>query len=436
MMARILILDLNPQCIHPDLSIAYLVTPLRAAGLQVDVKTLCTDIQQLPPQKSKHTLSPVDLNLTTIQKYLEDTQPALILIPSYLHHYAAVQVLAKLTADLTLPVILGGACLSACRSEDLPLWLNLEGVTAVFVGEADWVIADLVDTLLSKQNLSAWPGICQRGVELETTTAPPLQELDLLPLPDFSDFAWPSYPRAFIPILTGRHTLLETGQTVYNSRPVQAVLEELKIQAERYQRKAFIFLDTSLNTNLAMWHGLIDTIQAVVPGCQWLATVHLDGKHELGLDLATFVAARAAGLRHVNISLDATQTLRQGKILNAALERNRALVAHAYQAGLSVRCVVHNQNLLTNLADLPNTNDFLLRKLVETEQAKQQVIRLEAEQTLHQPQSLHLNSANSPSKPLIKTINSSPPKPNVWQRFKKSLVSHKNLQTTEVNQSI
>lgn len=408
MMARILMIDLNSKPSYPDLSIAYLVTPLRAAGLAVEVKTLNTANLNKQPinQKLKQDPSQTELNLTTIQEYLEASQVALILVPSYANHYADVQQLARYAADLDIPLILGGGCLTRCHREDLPLWLNLRGVTAVFVGEADWVITDVVDTILHKQDLSVWPGICQPALELETISAPPLQELELLPLPDFSDFPWQTHRSALMPILTSRTTLLENKQQVYSNRPVQAVLEELHIQAERYQCKNFIFLDTNLNANLAMWHGLIDNIQAVVPGCRWLATIYLEGKHGLGLDLTTFVAARAAGLRHLNISLDAAHTLRQGKLLNATMERNRELVAHAYQAGLSVRCLVQNHTILNNLADLPNTNDFVLRKLVETEQAKQTA----------SPEAKQTSSA--------------------WQRFKKNLVTPKTHKISAAKQPV
>ncbi|WP_298609826.1 hypothetical protein [uncultured Thiothrix sp.] len=445
MMARILIINLNSKLTYPDLSIAYLVTPLRAAGLQVEVKTLTTATPSEPPtnQRLKHNLSQPELNLTNIQKYLENTHPDLILIPSYLNHYATVQHLANYAADLELPLILGGACLTSCSSEDLPLWLSLRGITAVFVGEADWVIVDVVETLLRKQDLAVWPGICQSGLELETFSAPPLQDLELLPLPDLSDFAWQTHRSALIPILTGRTTRLENKQYVYSSRPVQSVLEELQIQAERYQCKDFIFLDTSLNTNLAMWHGLIDNIQAVVPGCRWLATIYLDGKNPLGLDLNTFVAARAAGLRHLNISLDTAQALRQGKLLNAAMERNRELVAHAYQAGLSVHCLVKNYTTHNSLAELPNTNDLILRKLVENEQAKQ-VASLQGKhvssskiETNSQPKQ---NSAKRTRQASVKTLSTPPAAPtandNFWRRFKKTLVLPKARKTSEANQLV
>lgn len=437
MMARILVLDLNPKLTYPDLSIAYLVTPLRAAGFQVEVQALATN--KAENQMLKHKPSQTELNLTTIENYLKNNKPDLILIPSYLNHYASVQYLAKCTYDLQLPLLLGGACLYTCSSEDLPLWLNLQGVTAVFVGEADWVITDVVDTILTKQDLSAWPGIYQKGMELESMSAPALQELDLLPIPDFSDFAWKRTSSALIPVLTGRTATLENNQTVYSTRPVQAVLEELRIQAQTYQCKTFIFLDTSLNTNLAMWHGLIDNIQAAVPGCQWIATIYLNGKNALGLDLNTLVAARTAGLRHLNISLDLTvKSLKQGKILNAAIERNRELVAHAYQAGLSVRCLARNNNSFNNLADLPNTNDFVLRKLVETEQAKQVLSQSGSKSQMFTVSDKKISKAKlkqaqftTNKKQLLPTEL---PTPSLWQRFKANLSIHKANKPNEANQ--
>lgn len=444
-MARILVLDLNPQLSYPDLSIAYLVTPLRSVGHHVEVKAVSVQQQtnQSTNQALKHNASQALLNLTNIQNYLENTKPDLILVPTYLKHYAAIQTLAAYAQQLQLPLILGGACLNTCSSEDLPLWLNLEGVSAVFVGEADWVITELVDTVISKQDLSIWPGIHQQQVEAASLSAPPLQELERLPIPDLSDFAWQQHPSALIPILAGRAASLENRQRIHTTRPVQAVLDELSIQAERYQRKAFIFLDARLNTNLAMWHGLIDNIQHAVPGCSWMATIYLDGKNELGLDLNTLVAARAAGLKHLNISLEASQILKHGKLLTAAMERNRALVDHAYQAGLSVRCLVNNNESLNNLADLPNTNELLLRKLIETEQAKQASLpqltpkaaevkrKLQAAKTKQ-----NLAKAIDIDKKSSKSSTTDKQAKRFWQRLLPQALINKTNKTTEANQLV
>jgi len=445
MLARILILNLNPQLTYPDLSIAYLATPLRAAGYHVEVQHL---EPKLPANQSTDRLlkdnpSWPALNLTNIRKYLENTQPALILIPNYSNQYASVQVLADLAQQLQLPLLLGGSCLNSCRSEDLPLWLKLKGVTAVFVGEADWVIADVVDTVLNKQDLSVWPGIYQQDVELEGIAAPALQELERLPIPDLSDFPWKNCTSALIPVLTGRSTFQDNQRKVYSARPVQAVLEELTSQAALYQRKDFIFLDSSLNANLAMWHGLIDNLQHIVPGCSWVSTLYLDGHDALGLDLNTLVAARAAGLRHLTISLEPSEALKQGKLLNPTLERNRELVARAYQAGLSVRCLVGNNNSLNNLADLPNTSDFLLRKLVETEQIKQ-TISNQVLETLGQqsktPTKLNKTTQTQPShltgSSLEKTPTATKAAPSFWQRFKLQSAINKTNKRKEVNQVV
>lgn len=425
MMARILVLDLNPKPIYPDLSIAYLVTPLRAAGFQVNLQMLAgnspVNAVAHPTVQAQTHQAPLnlDLNLTKLQAYLEHQQPALILIPNFLNHYAVIQLLAKYAQQLQLPLILGGGCFNIASLEDLPLWLNIQGVSAVFVGEADWVIADLVETILNKQDLSLWPGIYQNqqdNLEFENITAPPLQELERLPIPDLSDFAWQHYPAASIPILTGRTVHLANQPTLHNSRPVQAVLDELAIQAEHYQRKRFIFLDSSLNTNLAMWHGLIDRIQHTVPHCQWMASLYLDKHDPLGLDFNTLVAARAAGLRHLTINLAASQMLKQGKLVNTAVDANRELIACAYQAGLSVRCLVNHHplpnNLASHLVDQLNINEGRLRKLIE------------AELKMPQIQSDSPLNSQAASKQTTKSF---------WQQYKLPFFMNNNHPVTEAN---
>lgn len=429
MMARILVLDLNPKLNYPDLSIAYLVTPLRAAGFQVEVQRLATNhiAKVLIHPNDQATASDAELSLVNIQNYLEHTQPELILIPNYLNHYTAIHFLAQCTQKLQLPLILGGTCFNT-YSHELSLWLNIQGVTAIFVGDADWVIAELVETALSKQDLSLWPGIYQQGIELDNITALPLQELQLLPIPDLSDFAWQKYRSALIPVLTGRTTSLNQQQ-FYSPRPVQAVLDELQIQAQLYQRKGFIFLDSSLNTNLAMWHGLIDRIQHIVPNCQWMATIYLDGQNNLGLDFNTLVAARAAGLRHLNINLETSKLLK--------MEANRELVADAYQAGLSVRCLVNNASSFNHLADLPNTKDGVLRKWIETPSIPPMISQTAS--TIHHHQlkpnpEAELKTPKIPTTaPLASKSLSTPPVKSFWQRCKPAFLINKTHKPTQVD---
>ena len=159
----------------------------------------------------------------------------------------------------------------------------------------------------------------------------------------------------------------------------------------------------------------------------------------------TFVAARTAGLRHLNISLDATQTLKQGKLLNTAMERNRELVAYAYQAGLSVRCLVQNHTLFNSLADLPNTNDFLLQKLVETTQARQTASSAAKQTSSDKPTTApHHQPKQTPTLRTDQTViksggiksDSLKTKVSFWQRLKKTLVSQKSHKTSEANQLV
>lgn len=396
--ANILIVDLNNFARYPTLAIGYLVAPLRQAGFKVEVLSplalgapAMTHEQQetklehfkrriyfsthpfmqawherLRAAHASHQHRPHTPTLQLLEQRLKENPPDIILLSAYLDHYPTVEWIGQQAAQNNVPVLLGGPAFS--YPPTLQAWSQLKGITAIFAGEADLVIADLVSAILAGSDLKHWEGV---NTSLsQGSIAQPLTALDQFTTPDFQDFPWEHYPHRIIPIMTGRgcswnictfcsDVITSNGRT-FRSRPLQAVLNEMREQAQRHQAKDFIFLDLKLNSDLKIWHGLIENFQNIVPQGRWIATVHVDAKGENGLDYATLVAAKTSGLTRISFGLESgSQALlkRMGK--GTEVERNSRFISDAYQAGLSVRCSMMLGYPGETAKDLAATRDFL-----------------------------------------------------------------------------
>src|SRR5690606_31615970 len=93
------------------------------------------------------------------------------------------------------------------------------------------------------------------------------------------------------------------GRT-FRSRSLDNVLDELSYQSERHETRLFVFSDLKLNSNLKVWHGLLQRLPLVLPQAQWTASVHVGSRGANGLEREELRAARAAGLRRVTTGLE------------------------------------------------------------------------------------------------------------------------------------
>ena len=375
---NILFVDLNNFARYPTLAIAYLIAPLRQAGFQVDLlsplsfgaATMEREIQEnwqeqlkqrvyfsshpimlklhnsLRKIYARYTAKPHTKTLDAIKEKIKNKSIDMILLSAYLNHYPTVKVIAKLAKNAGIPILLGGPAFN--QPLVVKEWISLQGVTAIFGGEADLVIADLVQAIIDKKTLDHFAGVFLADNIQTQTAAPPLQAMDQLPIPDFSDFPWSYYQHKIIPIMTGRgcnwgvctfcSDVTSANGRTFRSRPVQAVLDEIAYQSKCYGSKDFIFLDIKLNSNVEMWRALIANFQTIVPNGHWIGTVHVNTQGENGLSLAELKAAKASGLIRMSFGLETGSkklNRRMGK--GTSIEQSSQFVADAHQAGISLR---------------------------------------------------------------------------------------------------
>ena len=291
-----------------------------------------------------------------------------IMVSCYLQYHQIMVALAAETKSQGIPLLVGGPAFNDPRVSGE--WLNIDGVTAIFGGEADFVLPDLARALISGKGLFEIPGVFRRGTTVTGQAPPPVILANRLPVPDFDHFRWDDYPHRVIPLMTGRGCAwglclfcsdVTTASTrTFRSRHLDSVLEELRTQATRYNAKNFIFFDSKLNSDLPMWYGLIEHIQSAVPGAAWVASVHVGAKGENGLDRATLERAYSAGLRRISFGLESgSQRLNRLMLKGTTVERNRQFVNDAAQCGISVRTTIILGYPQETPEDVQATADFL-----------------------------------------------------------------------------
>lgn len=374
---RVLIVDLNNFARYPTLAIGYITAPLRQAGFQVHTLSPLSEgapafereqtetrlehlkrrlyfsnhplllplrepFRKLAARRAAH---PHKITRAAISHYLQQHPVDIILLSAYLNHRDSVAFIGHLAQSKVIPVLLGGPAFNqASVSED---WLDIPGVTAIFGGECDLIVPEVVNAALTGDDLSRIPGIFLKGGS-NNRSAPPLHDLDRLPVPDYSDFPWHAYPHKIIPVMTGRgcawgvctfcSDVVTANGRGYRSRSPAAVMHELTTLAQRHQAHDFIFLDLKLNSNLDVWRTLISTFQQTIPDGKWIATVHVDAKRENGLTREELFRARRSGLIRISFGLETgSQRLNNLMAKGTSMERNDQFVQDAADAGISVR---------------------------------------------------------------------------------------------------
>jgi radical SAM superfamily enzyme YgiQ (UPF0313 family) len=394
----LLFIDLNNFAAYPTLAVGYLIRSLRLADYSVELLSplalgvpaftrdheenwkdqllrrvyfsshpvLNTFHDSLRKLHSKWLSRPHPLMLKEVHDAIAK-RPAAILISAYLTQYEMCVEIAKAAKVAGIPVLLGGPFFNL--SKVTHEWLTIEGISAIVGGEVDFILPDIVETLLKGGDLSQHDGVFLAG-NTSGKMLPPLTRLGQLPVPDFTDFPWHKYPHPIIPTMTGRgcswgactfcgDVVSANGRT-FRSRGVMPVLEELAAQAKTHQSTDFIFLDIKLNSDLAVWNGLIDHFQDYVPNGRWIGTVHVNHKGDNGLSATRLLDAKKAGLTRISFGLEsASQTLLDEMKKGTNIDDCSEFLIAAHDAGISVRTSMMQGFPGETVDDLRQTNAFL-----------------------------------------------------------------------------
>ncbi|MCE7798307.1 B12-binding domain-containing radical SAM protein [Sphingobium sufflavum] len=397
---RTLLVDLNNFASFPTLAVGILVAALRNAGHRVDLMVpLAYDVpasaREKPDRLHHHMMRKVHLSTAPGTRILRDRlrslyyarqrrphatvirevtraldqKPDILLLSAYLQHHETVVELCRLAKLRNIPVLLGGPAFNLKGTVEA--WRSMPGLTAIYGGEADLSVPDLVSAIVERKDLRDIPGVVLPDGS-GNSYAPPLRELDKSPVPDFTDFPWDRYPVRIIPIMTGRgcqwarclfcSDVVSANGRTFRTRSLEIVLHEMREQSHRYGTSNFLFLDLKLNSNPHLLRGLVENVQMVVPGAQWIGTVHVDLRKDNGLTRSELRAAASAGMRRVSFGLESgSQRMLDLMDKGASAEANETFINHASEAGISVRCTMFKGFPGEQADDLERTADFLVR---------------------------------------------------------------------------
>ena len=227
--------------------------------------------------------------LDYFQQFLAQ-KPDVVLISAYTMYFDVCQDISKVCSELGIPVIVGGSAFVEVKIARL--WSSILGVSAVYAGEPELDLMNIIIDIVAGKDVRQYPGIYNQSSEV-MTLAPPLTALGSLSFPDFSDFPWDLYPNRVIPLMTGRGckwdicTFCSDVSTAsgrsFRSRKIESVINEMQHQSSRFNANLFAFLDLKLNSDLSLWRGLISHIPQAVPKAQWTASIHIDTRIDNGL---------------------------------------------------------------------------------------------------------------------------------------------------------
>lgn len=386
-MANVLLVDLNNFARYPTLSVGYLCSILRKEGHSVEVfaplmmgvkgvqreqsptpwgylsdriNYLVATASSMTVRKWRNAFAGTRLSgirthedsiLESLCGILESRHPELVLISTYLMYHKLCERICAQCSRSGIPVLVGGPYFTQPATIDA--WARMPGLTALVCGEVETNLPRVVDSVLSGEDATSFPGfvsIDRRGI-LEGQIAQPLNALDLVPFPDYSDFPWSLYPNRILPVITGRgcswgacgfcSDVSSSAGRTYRSRSLPSVLAELSQHWSRHGINRFVFTDLKLNSFLPVWRGLIEGLPGCVPDAQWIGNVHVGSEDDNGLSAADLQRAADSGCVRLSTGLESgSQRLLDRMKKGVVLERVSRFLRHAGAAGISCRCTM------------------------------------------------------------------------------------------------
>jgi anaerobic magnesium-protoporphyrin IX monomethyl ester cyclase len=395
---RVLIVDLNNFATFPTLTVGLLVAALRQEGHEVQV--LCPLSHDVPAaererqenwfdhfkQRVHLTESPwlkIPRNLgrqvregwmershpivlREVERALE-REPDIVLLSAYFQHFNSVKEIGARALKRGIPVLLGGAMFN--NDEAAGVWRTIPGLAAVVGAESDLGISALVEAVCNGESLARFAGLTLPNGE-KTMPAPPLRQLDEVPIPDFTDFPWDRYRVRIVPMMTGRgcqwdrchfcsDVFTVNGRT-FRTRSIENVLLEMQEQARRHATTSFLFHDLKLNSYPDMIRGIASKVQSYVNGAEWIGTVHVDLRKDNGLSRKDLFSAVSGGMRRINFGLESgSQALLDRMDKGTSVAGNSEFIRDAYEAGLSIRCSMFKGYPGETADDMEKTASFL-----------------------------------------------------------------------------
>jgi len=247
---KLRVILLNPPTAAPSseplLNLGYLAAVLRGRGHDVRI------VDGTAPHTCK--------SQEEIRRIIIDYRPDFIGITLTITYVPASYDFIKGLRDLHIPIVLGGPHPNACPQEALD-----NGGDIVCIGEGEETIVELAEYFQGQCELKTVNGICfkdEQGRVIFTKTRQFIQDLDILPAPDFKDFPIRDYSGSDDPmsnpifwsvfssrgcpfdcIFCSSHNVF--GRTI-RLRSAQNVFNDIKCLVDKYNIRSVAFQDDEI----------------------------------------------------------------------------------------------------------------------------------------------------------------------------------------------
>lgn len=321
-------------------------------------------------------------------------RPDAVLISTYLFYRGVCETLCAICREQGIPVLIGGPYFA--QHDVVADWLKIPGLCALAAGEIELSLPRVLATLIEGGDASVHEGVFVPTADGRGRgrIARPLQALDEVPFPDYSDFPWAAYPNRIVPVITGRgcgwgacsfcSDITSTAGRTYRSRSPANVLAELGGHHAALGASRFVFTDLKLNSNLVMWRALIGRMQSVVPGAQWIGAVHVGRERDNGLSSGDLRDAAGSGCVRLTTGLETgSQRVADAMKKGTRVERVAGFLEDAAAAGISCRCTMILGHPGETADDVHASADFLERHGRAIERVSLNRLQLIAGTVLH-----------------------------------------------------
>jgi radical SAM superfamily enzyme YgiQ (UPF0313 family) len=273
--------------LYPPLSLSSLAGFLRNKGYEVTTLDLSVQLFAELPEKERDILWALDMAhiwsyRDIVEKIIPDErfniwadailqkEPYAVGFSVYTPNLLVSLILAeriKVKND-KIKIIFGGPYLR--RDNGMAQYaINKDCVDIVVVGEGELTLQEIIDSYGKEERIPYCKGsiIKSGGRITDCGVREPIEDLDSLPFPDFSDFNFENYKERVVPLLGSRGCLYncafcdeKTFWLDYRYRSADNLVEEIKHQISNYGINAFRFNDLMLNGNLKELERFCDLI--------------------------------------------------------------------------------------------------------------------------------------------------------------------------------
>lgn len=315
------------ESLTPSLGLAYLAAYLKSK--QIGVKIFDLRIEQISPGKLINILNKEKPSVVGLTAYTEDLNAA----------FATASIVKKSNKEIY--VVIGGPHATALPIETLNTCSDLD---AVIIGEGEITLYELVDAIQSNKSVSGMQGLAVRvdNTPILTEPRPHIDDLDILPFPDWSLFDLKKYCGLFYVSFSrgcpyrcyfcfGRYL----GKTRF--RQPKNVVDEIEQNIRRFNAKQIQFADATLSLNRGKTIELCNKIihRGINKRVRWYCDTRADR-----MDARLFNLFKKAGCKSVTFGIESGDENLLKTVINKGetKEQMKNAVNWAKEAKIETRC--------------------------------------------------------------------------------------------------